>query len=239
MAVDSGCSSGSSSSSSTCRFTNSTTASSTVPAAGRRAGADGGGWGGWRWLAWRRRRHVRLGNRARRGLSDHCSSQWQQLWRGAVAAFLPAPQVRRPSRKLVSGLSWPMRWLRPMAWRSKEGLSVGSHRMMWVPAVSVMPAPPALQGQAGREGGKGRRPVERSFYQCGAAALAGHATLAGTSSPAGHAPPRHWPSAAACTARPPVSEQEDLGGRVGLEVADGPAAGSCTEFGGGWQEKEA
>lgn len=32
-------------------------------------------------------------------------------------------------RVTVSGLSWPMRWLRPMACRSKLGLSVGSHRL--------------------------------------------------------------------------------------------------------------
>lgn len=40
-----------------------------------------------------------------------------------------APFISR--RVTVSGLSWPMRWLRPMACRSKLGLSVGSHRLRW------------------------------------------------------------------------------------------------------------
>lgn len=61
----------------------------------------------------------------------------------------PAPSHHAPfmsMRVTVMGLSWPMRWLRPMACRVNDGFSVGSHRMMWVPAVSVTPAPPALHG---------------------------------------------------------------------------------------------
>lgn len=109
---------------------------------------------------------------------------------------------------------------RRRTWRSKEGLSVGSHRMMWVPAVSVMPAPPALR-DTGTKGGGRQAPAVRPRYgtpccpQCAPGHLGMSQQGAARSSP---------PS--------PVGQQEDLGGRVGLEGADGLAARGCGAGGG-------
>ena len=145
MAVEGGCSSScASSSSSTCSFTKSAIFSSMLPAAAApQWGAGVRGYGdkcvcGVCWKGGQDKRRSKCPG-------PHTSRATGGTAAAAASFRPPAPFMR--SRVTVMGFVWPMRWLRPMACRSNEGLSEGSQRMMWVPAVSVMPAPPALQQQ--------------------------------------------------------------------------------------------
>ena len=121
----------------------------------------------------------------------------------------PAPSPCMMNRTTVICLSCPMRRVRPIACRSKLGLSVGSSRKTWLAAVSVTPAPPTLPmgGECVRVcGGGGQRASQR---------MRAPPALC-------RAPPT--PTPPCCAA--PVGDQHGCGVGVAHEVADGlPALG--------------